>query len=259
MAKILHAGEWYEQLATESLYEDEYERLIQQHSRELFPNYRLVPFKMLVYSETAGAKADFALVHERYREWWVVEAEMSHHPFGGHVRPQVETLARASYNETVSTYLCGRDVTLDPIRMASVVKGQQPRVLVVVNAPVPGWDRELRNYGALVTVFEVFRSRHNKHVYRLNGEHPVADTAELISACRVELARFLRVLSPGILPIQHGEKMEVLFRGGATIWARMDLQDCVYLSSAKPVSLNMRARYELREREDGVFVLNEQA
>jgi hypothetical protein len=257
VAKILHNGDWYEQLATESLYEEEYERLILGNAAELFPNYRLVPFKMLVESEIGDAKADFALIHSKYREWWVVEAEMSHHSFNGHVRPQVEILSRATYSEAVAEYLCKGCDVLDSEKMCSVVKGQQPRVLVVVNAPVPDWAKELKTFGALLTVFEVFRSRHNRHLYRLNGEHPTSEITDVLSDCRVELNRFLRVLSPGILPVHHGEHMEIAFGNGMTIWTRTDLQDRVYLSSPKPVSLNMKAIYELRERDDGRFVLAE--
>lgn len=73
MAKILHEGEWYEQLSTRALYEEDYERLLQQHAHVLFPNYTLVKFKMTVATETASAKADFALVHKTYKDWWVVE------------------------------------------------------------------------------------------------------------------------------------------------------------------------------------------
>lgn len=256
MAKILHQGEWYEQLSTEALYESDYERILVNNAEDLFPNYSLVPFKMTVESDINRAKADFALVHQKYNDWWVVEAEMSHHSFENHVRPQIETLSEAEYDETVARYLVTQGPHLDLDRMCSVIRGQQPRVMVIVNAPVPMWAQELRRYNAIVTILEVFRSRHNRHMYRLNGEQPVAN-AILRSECRVELSRFLRVLSPGILPIRHGEQLPVFFKDGMTEWSRTDLQDRVYLSNTKPVSLNPKASYELVERENNTFILVE--
>lgn len=256
MARILHDGEWYEQLSTEALYEEEYERLLLANGASLFPSYHVVSFKKSVHSDQGTAKADFALVHKRYRDWWVVEAELSHHSFEGHVRPQVRSLSGAAYDEDTAEYLCLKEPALDRARMYSTVKGRQPGVLVIVNAAVPAWGRDLQPYGALVTVLEIFRSRHNKHLYRLNGEQP-GESTTLSSACVVELARFLRVLSPGILPIRHGERMTMYFRSGVAEWTRTDLQDRVYLSCAKPVTLSPKGRYEIIEREDGSFALRE--
>jgi hypothetical protein len=256
MARILHDGDWFEQLSTEALYEEEYERLIVEHAESLFPTYKLVKFKKTVCSDTGAAKADFALVHRKYRDWWVVEAELSHHSFEWHVQPQIEILSRAVYGEEEAIYLHSQETSLDLDRLCSMVKGHQPGVLVIVNAPVPDWSRELKRYFALVTVLEVFRSRFNKYLYRLNGEQPI-DTGIQHSLCSIEIARMLKLHSPGILPISHGEKLTVLFGDGVTEWSRIDTQDAVYLTSAKPLSLNSRKRYELVELEDQSFALYE--
>lgn len=256
MAKILHNGDWYEQLSTEALYEEEYERILAEHAGSLFPSYRLLPFKKTVYSDTGAAKADFALVHRKYRDWWVVEAELGHHPFEGHVRPQIETLSGARYGEEEASYLGSTAPEMDEERIRSMVKGQQPRVLVIVNAPKVEWARDLSRYDAIVTVLEVFRSSLNKYLYRLNGDQPPESTSQS-SLCTVDISRMLKLDSPGILPIQHGEKIMVSFRNGMTEWSRLDIMDAVYLTSAKPVSLDRRARYTLVELEDSSFALHE--
>jgi len=256
MPKILHEGDWFEQLSTEALYEEEYERILLSHASSLFPAYDLVPFKKLVYSEDAGAKADLALLHRQYREWWVVEVELRHHPFEQHVRPQVQTLSRARYGEDEARHIHAKAPHLDLARLCSMVKGEQPGVLVVVNASAPNWAAEIRRYGAIVTIFEVFRSRRNRYLYRLNGEQP-ADCGIQRSVCSVELYRMLRLHSPGILPIANGEKLQVHFREGLTEWSRLDISDAVFLSSSEPVSLNVKCRYELVELEDKSFTLYE--
>lgn len=256
MARILHEGEWYEQVSSEALYEDEFERILAENAVHLFPSYHLVPFKLLVYSDDGSAKPDFALIDKSYRDWWIVEAEMSHHSFANHVEPQVITLSKASYGETAAHYLCQRNPQLDLNRMLSMVKGLPPNVVVIVNAPAMNWSRDLRSYRVLVTVLEIFRSRRNRHLYRLNGDS-LPDRSSIGSQCVVELSRFLRVLSPGILSIAHGETTPISFRGGIFPWSRTDLADRVYLSCAKPISLNPRTHYELIQKEDMTLTLSE--
>lgn len=254
MAKVLHGGEWFEQLSTEALYEEEYEKLLVQHAEDLFPSYYLVSFKATVSAEMGSAKPDFALIHRGYRAWWVVEAELSHHPFEGHVRPQIEILSRATYSEREAYYLHSRRPTLDLDRLRSVTKGSQPGVLVIVNAPRPEWARELKRYGALVTVLEVFRSGRNQYLYRLNGEQPEG-SGQQASICTVEVPRMLKLQSPGIIRIAVGEKLLIHFRDGISEWTRLDIKDGVYLVSGSPISLDSRKRYELVETEDGSFTL----
>lgn len=256
MAKILHNGDWYVQLSTEALYEEEYERILLQHAENLFPSYKLLQFKKTVNSDTGAAKADFALVHKKYRDWWVVEAELGHHPYEGHVRPQIETLSRAYYGEDEARYLITTAPELDEERIFSMIKGHQPRVLVIVNIPKADWARDLKRYNALVTVLEVFRSSLNKYLYRLNGDQPPESTSQS-SLCSVDLARMLKLHSPGILPIRHGEKMMISFRNGITEWSRLDIQNAVYLTSAKPVSLDRKSKYMLVGLEDESFALYE--
>ena len=256
MAKVLHNGDWYEQLSTEALYEDEYERILVEQAGLLFPSYRLLRFKKTVHSDSSAAKADFALVHEKYRNWWVVEAELGHHPYEAHVRPQIETLSNAYYGEDVGDYLASMSPGMDAERIRSMVKGQQPRVLVIVNASRPDWAKDLKRYDALVTVLEVFRSTLNRYLYRLNGDQ-LPDSESQSSKCTLEMARMLRLDSPGILAIQHGQKLMIHFRSGMAEWSRLDIKNAVYLTSLKPVSLDRKARYTLVETEDGTFALHE--
>jgi hypothetical protein len=253
--RILLNEEWYEPISSEALYEEEYERILVEAAPFVFPSYYLIPFKLTVYSDDAAAKADFALVHKMYREWWIVEAEMSHHSFRHHVEPQVATLSRAVYGDATAQCLAAKDERINLARMQSAIKGQQPRVLVVVNAPVSNWG-DLKRYDAIVTVLEIFRSRRNQHLYRLNGEQP-PEHKVVSSACAVELSIFLRVQSPGILPVEQDKQMEITFQGGLTAWKRTDIADRVYLTCVKSVSLDARARYELVLREDGSLTLTE--
>ena len=154
MARILHNDEWFEEIASRGHYEIEYEKVLQQEAERLFTNYHLVPFKATVYSEedADAREADFGLFHKSYRSWWVVEVELGHHSFSGHVLPQVRTLARARYGQAEADHLCSRNPVLDKNKVIEMFKGGTPRVLVIVNAPVDGWAEQLRAYGAKVLI-----------------------------------------------------------------------------------------------------------
>ena len=258
MAKVLVNGQWFEEVTSHAMYESDFEHLVKQHSNALFPNYRAVPFKRLVSDEDASAKADFALVHREYRDWWVVEVEMAHHSLDAHVAPQVKTLSRARYGEDEARYMCQQSSSLDPDRLRSMMKGTQPRVLVVVNSPRPEWKPALTPYGALIAVMEIFRSQQNQFIYRINGETP-APVVDAFSKCYLDkqIPRLLVVESPGILTVRHGETMRIRHGNGVSDWVRIDAAYRVWLSPSRNNPLESKKTYRLSRLESGEFELSE--
>jgi hypothetical protein len=253
MAKILLGDEWFDELASESLYESEFENILFQESERIFPDYHPVPFKTIVVSPDGDAKADFALVHRDYRSWWVVEAEMGHHPLEGHVVPQVRRLARAAYQEAEADYLCEKGSVLDRARVREMIKGGQPRVLVIVNTPVPGWKEQLRPFNAVVAIFQIFRSKMNRYVYRVNGDFP-SENDEIISTCRCwQIHRFLKIDSPTQLGVKRGEVVTLYHESGAIEWERIDTVDEVLLHALRGHPLDKRFVYEIVRRGDGTL------
>ena len=223
MARILHSGEWYEEIASWDHYESEFETVLEQESAHLFSNYHLVPFKTTVFSEydADARKPDFALIHTSYRSWWVVEVERGHHSLEGHVLPQVRTLARARYGLEEADFLCQRKKTLDRSRVIDMFKGGQPRVLVIVNAPVEGWAEQLQPYDAKVVICQIFRSRFNRYILRLNGEYPSEDHKVVTTCeCAPLLHRLLEIHAPVALTMQKGEKVPLYHEGQASEWVR---------------------------------------
>ena len=255
MAKILLGDEWFDELASTSLYESEFEKLLFQESARIFTDYYPVPFKTIVLSEDGDAKADFALIHKGYRSWWVVEAEMGHHSLEGHVIPQVRRLARATYQDSEADYLCDQDAILDRARVREMIKGEQPRVLVVVNIPVPGWREQLRPFYAAVAIFQIFRSKFNRYVYRVNGDFP-SENNEIISTCRCwEIHRFLKIDSPTQLGVQRGEIVTLYHETGAIQWLRVDTADNVLLHALRDHPLKKGLIYEIVRKGDGTLAI----
>lgn len=255
MARILIRDEWFEELASTSLYESEFEHILLQEAAKIFPEYHPIPFKTIVLSDDGDAKADFALIHKEYRSWWVVEVEMAHHSLEDHVIPQVRRLSRANYADAEAEYLAIQAPALDGERIKEMIKGQPPRVLVVVNAPAPGWREQLRPFDAVVTIFQIFRSRFNRHVYRLNGDFP-QENSEIISTCRCwDIHRYLKIDSPTQLDIRRGETIILHHQTGALEWERVDTADAVLLHALRDHPLQKNVVYEIVKQSDGKFVI----
>lgn len=231
MAIILRRDTRYDEAASASLLEQEYEQLLEGNAAALFPGFLFVPFKAQVYSDLGSRKADYALIDRQYRKWWVVEVELAHHPFNGHVLPQVEVLASASYGEREAEYLAGQHSELDGDRLRAMMLGDQPQVLVVVNQPSPTWESELRMLGAVLVSVALFRSQLNDYVLLVDGRLPRV-SADVLTRCRRSslMPRFWEVESPGALPIERSETAAIEYEGRQTSWRRIDSRDTVFLS-----------------------------
>lgn len=252
MVRVIISGEWYEPIAPSSMYEDNFERIVLSQAGHLFPEYQAISFKSLVTSDSDAARPDFALVERNYREWWVVEVEMGYHSFYGHVLPQVRTLAEAAYGEQEAAALCNSAASLDRSAMRDMMKGSQPRVLVIVNEHKSDWANGLEPFGARVITVEVFRSDRNHHLLCIDGEPP-AGTGNIVSRCHLEpsLPRLLAIDSPGGLGIEPRARAILWYEGQVTEWERIDTRNRVWLNPIAKCPLQPSVTYHLTRRGDG--------
>lgn len=231
MARLLIDGEWHESLASTAYYEAEYERLIQEQAGTLYPGYRLVPFKTTVASDTGTAKPDFALVSETYRGWLVVEVELAHHPLAGHVLPQIEVLATATYGDAEAAYLSAQAPDLDAQKLRELMRGAQPRVLVIVNGLPATWAPALARFNTLLNSVEVYRSGRNHHVLRMEGDGP-EQHLEIVSRCRIDpyIPRLLLLDSPAAIEFDEDGRIKLEWNGSETTWSRVQSKDSTWLN-----------------------------
>ena len=258
MARLLYRGRWFDQASSHDHYEREFERILEQHAHNLFDTFHFVPFKCTVSSPEDGdsRRADYALIDKCYRSWWIVEVEMAHHSLKGHVLPQVRTLSRATYGVREVRYLCSRNDALEEHKMEELSKGQPPRVLVVVNAPVQGWGEELKVFDALVAICQVFRSDRNEYLLRVNGELPKTDEEVLTTcACNLAIDRLLEIHSPASLKISPNETVPIHYDGQVSTWQRMDTGNSVFLHALRGHNLVGGKQYEIVRRSDGRLAL----
>ncbi len=259
MAKVLFNGEWYEPLASTALYESEFEGIVSSEAERLFPGYHLVRFKKLVSSEEEERIPDFALIDRKYRDWWVVEVELGHHRLESHVLPQVRTLSRAFYGREEADYLCTQCPALNRQTVLDMMKGKQPRVLVIVNAQNPNWAEALGRLDAHLTVFEIFRSGRNKHLFVVDGEG-LSQPDDFVSNCWLDptIPRLLVVESPAAIGVSPNTAVKIWYQGGVTEWWRMDAQDRVWLNPKFGNPLSPQTGYQLVRRNDGSLELRQQ-
>jgi hypothetical protein len=233
MARLLVDGERYDGLASAALLEHEYEAIVLDRSHAVFPDFTVVPFKKTVRYEGEPRKADLALIDPGYRSWWVCEVEMAHHSFENHVLPQVVVLAHASYGVADAAWLAQREGNLDRAALEDMMRGAQPGVVVVVNAPMPEWVEPLRQHNALLMVLEVFRSSRNRLILRQNGVEPT-NIGDLVSRCRIDPAmpRMLILESPVALPADE-DPFHIEFAGGSSEWRVIRAADRAWLSPVR--------------------------
>ena len=253
--RLLVKEEWFETVSSEGEYESDFESIVLSKSSILFPEYYTLLFKMPVESENGRRIPDLVLVDRKYRHWWVVEVEMAHHSLNGHVLPQVDVFTHGKYGEEHKEYLIARSKALDPTALADMIKGAQPRVLVIVNRNVPNWIRPIQSIGGLVSIVEVFRSGRNDHILRVNGDYPSADAEEVVSTCRLDdlMPRLLQIDSPAALGVAPGDRLTIGFAGGFTEWERIDSADRVWLIPVKRNPLSAGQTYVILRNARGVL------
>ena len=246
MARVLHNCEWYDQLGPGSLYEQEFERILLQYLGQLCPGHVAVPFKKTVRSANEAARADLALIQADYLSWWVVEVELTSHHLEAHVMPQVTTLAGAVYEQSAADYLAEKSDQLDRESLREMLRGDQPRVLVIANDRPRTWERRLTAAGARLAVFQIFRSERGILLILADGDWPTAER-EKRSPCHVHpvISKLLVVRKPAILPKARGNRLSIHYRGQLTEWQRVDTADQVSLMPVVNVTLDSRERFEL--------------
>ena len=258
MSRMLIAGEWYENLASNSYWEAEYERLVLNNAATLYPDYIAVPFKMTVQSDRGASKADLALIAPDYQMWWVVEVELAHHSLANHVLPQVARLATAAYGEAVAVRLNALAPALELPRLRQMMKGAQPRVLVVVNAETD-WEPYLRNWEALLATIEVYRSDTGKHVYLVSGAYPERPLS-VLTRCRLDplIPRLLLIESPARLTPAEDGRYYLEYEGAMTVWEPVPAGNRFWLSPVRASTLPPRVDFVIVELPDGRFSLRQE-
>lgn len=199
---------WYDELAIiSSYYEAEFEKIIKQHVKNVFPDYYTISYKKTVTADyKEDKKPDLALIHKDYSNWWIIEVELNAHPLS-HVISQVDVFSNGNYNSIeTADYInnqCKKElnINLDINSLRKLIANEQPRVLVIVDEPKHDWEEKLAKFDAQLFVFQVFKNTAGSEAYRLNGYYPETILAE--SHCKYvnNLPNTLEIINPSIFEI----------------------------------------------------------
>ncbi len=255
MPRLYHKNEWFDEISPTALAETEFEDLLIQNADIIQTNTVIIPFKKTVYSPHGSARADLAMISTDYSRWTVIEVEMSRHDLYSHVIPQVRNLREANYSQEYVAYILEKRSTLDEDKLRSMMLGDQPDILVIVNKPSEEWQKELRRYDIHMMVFEIFRSRLNKNIFVIDGELPKGAYNVLSELSFGMLPRHLKLSSPAALPVDPGEKFPVLIEGQITYWERYHTATDAYLTPIGSLPICPNQKYALIREESGEYAI----
>ena len=255
MPRLYHKGEWFDEISPTALSEAEFEDLLIQNADIIRSDTVIVPFKKTVHSSYGSARADLAMISTDYNRWVVIEVEMSHHDLFSHVLPQVRSLREARYSSEYASYIHNKCPDLDVDKLSSMMLGDQPDILVIVNKPDDEWQKELRRYDIHMMVFEIFRSRQNRNIFVIDGEPPRIAQNFLSELSFGMLPRCLTLSSPANVPVDPGVRFPVLVEGQMTYWERFNTATDAYLTPIGSLPIHPGKKYALIREESGEYVI----
>ena len=246
MARLIFSNDIFDELSLGSFFEAEIEEALKQRASRIFPGFIYVDFKCLVTNDFDIRKADFALVEENYRTWWVCELETANHNLEGHVLPQVRTFVTGRYGAAAVQHMMRACPGFDRARLQRLVRTEQPKVLVIVNKHSEVWARAVASEGAYLGVFEIFRSPIGQIVFRVNGYVPTP-AQERLSICEIDprMPRLLRIRSPAAVGFASGTKYQIIIEGAVAEWRAIVTGDAAWLSPIGGSQVARNTRYEL--------------
>ena len=160
------------------------------------------------------------------------------------------------YSDQEAKYLCQKATFLDREKVTQMVQEIPPQVLVIVNEPKAEWANQLSKYGAVIVVFELFRSEKECEIFRVNGEYPT-QLIDSVSQCSFHpiTPRFLEVRKPEALDLPRHGRIKLRYNNCVTEWERVDAEDKVWLSPIGRNPLIAHHEYEILRQGDNTLVL----
>lgn len=267
MERIFLRNNRFRKILPSSFLEGEFEKLITLQAPDLYPDYHVIPFKKTVVSPNGNRKPDLVFVDKDYRDWYVVEVEMTYHSFESHVEPQIHCLSTANYDDPdVISYLCRQCASLDRQRTADLVRSEPPKLLLILNEVQEDWARELNNkYGAITSIFEVF---HNgdfgaemtspDRAYAISHNYPVYSRS-IITKCSVHpQLTYLGIDDNSALHLRTGQEIMLEFSGCVTFWKVVGgPNDTLWLKMiGRDDYINRKKCYQITKLRDNTLFLS---
>lgn len=250
------AAVWFEQVEPCTMWEGDFESRVIAHAPDIYPDYFVFPFKKPVESAFATKTPDLIFISRDYKEWRLVEIEMSYHSLG-HIESQIQAFSDAVLGSEHIDYICRNQPDLDRTRLEHLIDSVPQGVLVIVNEPIDqNWIKVLKRYRADVAIFELFRSNDDTEIFRVNGDYPI-QIVEHVSGCKFHplVGNWLVITDHNKLGLPRGGEVKIIHRGCVTRWERIHAHGDVLLRPIQRNPLNTQKDYIIFRRKDGMLVI----
>ena len=257
-SKILdYENEWYDEIDPNSFYEKDLENTILSKMKSVFPNYFGVPFSLKI-SNTDGETSvpDFVLIRKDYKEWYVVEVEMSRHSWDTHVEKQVRVFSSGIYpKDKVAEYIYDKDKSLLLESLKFMIDNYPPKVLVIVNEHMPEWEEKIRKYDSYLSVFQIYKGTNGVDVFRVAGDTPLIVKDKSHCAFLKGGSNILEVYSPSIFKEMPDNILEITYNGKKTKWKIMSEKDRLFLISVGYNILQIEKKFVIFQSESNDYYM----
>lgn len=251
-SKILdYNNEWYDEIDANSFYEKDLENTILSKMESVYPNYIGVPFSLKISNPNGEISIpDFVLVRNDYKEWYIIEVEMSRHSWENHVEKQVRVFSTGFYPmDKVAEYIRDKNSSFKIDRLRFMVDNYPPKVMVIVNERMPDWENKIKNYDAFISVFQIYKGTSGIDVFRVEGDTPLIVKNKSHCAFLKGGSNILEVFSPSFIGKTHESILEITYNGKKTKWKIIDENNRVFLISVGYNILPIEKKYVLIQSE----------
>jgi hypothetical protein len=249
-----HISQTFELVDPGGLSETEFEAYVVEALASLYPHYRCFVFPGSFEFEGDVRVPDLALMAHDFSHWYVIEVELKHHSFEGHVLPQVTSFRYGRPQQScISALVSGLGV--ERAQAMRIIQDIPRSVVVIANAPDEAWRHGLAAHSVQYLVYEPYRTASGERGVVASGElsasrehvaygvyHATDALIRVPTKCRIAEGP-LQLLGPeGALAEWH------VFRDGATTWlekkqGRLDLNDQtrlqIILSDGRRIALRV--------------------
>ncbi len=253
MARLLASGTRFDALAPTAILKPDYLQLLVAHEKDLFPGFQLVAFDRPHIYEQDEAVPDFVLIDEQYKSWWIAVVQMAYKSMEEDILPDISILHRTTYGILDAEHLLATKADLDAKALTWLTIQEQPNVVVITNAPRPGWREPIEREGAILCIVEVFQSADGQRVLRINGDQPTF-ASRVVTTCQVDPThpRMVTVDSPEVLVAEVEEDpFPIEYNGATSGWVRITMSDTVLLSAETATPLPKTGHFALIRIGDG--------
>lgn len=149
--------------------EPEFEAHVVTALGQAYPNHRCVLFGGRFEYEGRFQIPDLALVASDFSHWFVIEVELFHHSFDGHVFPQVSAF-RYGVPQLDCQVSLAKGLGIDLGRAATLIEKVPRSVAVIVNAHDQRWQYSLEAHSIQYVVMTVYGSNGSGHAIEMDGD-----------------------------------------------------------------------------------------